>query len=276
MLYKIEDIAKAFTQAVPIPTILFKVVTIIKEKKTALLKLGQEIAKDPVISAKLLSTVNSPFYSVKQKVSDIPHAISLLGFKEVSSIVFRLVSQTMSQGDKTSNKSQLYSAQKNWLHTVKTAHLARLLARQNRLPLLLESYLAGLMHDIGKSAIGVCIKREDEIKIIKEMFAKKEQAEAETIVLGFNHAKCGFHILKNMKLSVDILQAVARHHDDMEKDFTDMGFILALANVLSYYDDTDDYRELDGALERRFKITTADIRNLDNLYQELKIEMDAL
>ncbi|MCP4218709.1 MAG: HDOD domain-containing protein, partial [bacterium] len=156
------------------------------------------------------------------------------------------------------------------------AHLARLLVRQSNLPFLLESYLAGLMHDIGKSAIAVRIKREDEIKIIREMSAAKEMAEAETIVLGFNHAQCGFRILKNMKLSLDILQAVLRHHDNMAPDFTDLGFLLAMANILSYFDDSENYDELDQILTAKFGIVSNDLPYLEAIYKELAIEMEAL
>lgn len=277
MTYSIDDIEKAFLKAVPFPPVLYKVATAIKEKgNVPLFKLGQDIAKDPVISAQVLSTVNSPMFGIKQKISDIPHALSLLGLEEVSYIIFRLVSKSMSMGAKTALKSHLYSPKKNWLHTLKTAHLGRLLARQNNLPFQQECYLAGLMHDIGKNAIGVCIDKVDELKIIKEMYKQKEQVEAETVVLGFNHAKCGFQILKKMKLSLDILQAVSRHHDNMPADFMDMGFVLALSNILAYYDDAENYKELDELLFARFKITTDAMPYLDDIYKELEVEMEAL
>ena len=276
MPYSIEDLEKAFLKAVPFPPVLYKVVSAIKEKKVPLYKLGLEIAKDPVMSAQILSATNSSHYGVKQKVSDIPHAMSLLGFEEVSSIIFRLVSKSMCSGSKVALKSKLYSPQKNWLHTVKTAHLARLLVRQHNLPYLQESYLAGLMHDIGKNAIAVCIKREDEIKIFKEIYAQKSQAEAEKNILGFTHAQCGFQILKKMKITLDILQAVLKHHDDMTPDYQDMCFLLALANVLSYFDEEKNYNELDEILTRRFGIVAAEIPNLAENYKELKLEIEAL
>ncbi|MCP4154926.1 MAG: HDOD domain-containing protein [bacterium] len=277
MPYSIEEIEKAFLKAVPFPPILYKVVSSIKEKKVPLYKLGQDIAKDPVMSAQILAAINSPYYALKQKISDIPHALSLLGFEDVSTIIFRLVSKSMSTGSKAALKSQLYSPQKNWLHTIKTAHLARILVRINNLPLLLESYLAGLMHDIGKNAIAVCIKREDEVKIIKAMYAQKGQIEAETEVLGFNHAQCGFQILKKMKISLDVLQAVFKHHDKMEADFSDMNFLLALANILSYFDENEDeFDEMDQILQRRFGITRRDIPGLHSAFKELKLEMEAM
>ncbi|MCP4213590.1 MAG: HDOD domain-containing protein, partial [bacterium] len=108
MTYRIEEIEKAFLNAVPFPPILFKVMTVIKEEKVKLYKLGQEISKDPVMSAQILASINSPFYALKQKISDIPHALSLLGIEEVSAIIFRLVSKSMSSG-KAAMKSQLYS-----------------------------------------------------------------------------------------------------------------------------------------------------------------------
>lgn len=277
MKYNIDDVRAAFLKAAPFPPMLFRVVAILKDPKTSMFKLGRELAKEPVLSAKLLAAANSPYYGVKQKISDLPHAISLMGVNDVSAIVMRQLSkQTLSKN--VVRPSRLYSAKHIWMHSVKVAHLARMLARRNNLPFVMECYMAGLLHDVGKNAIAVCIKPDDENEIIKDVEAGKEIHEAETRVLGFDHTQCGFQILKHMKMSLDILQGVRGHHDKMAKDFLQIRFVLALAEALSDYDPEDgaDRKELEIRLARQFDMTSNDIPGLDDMYAELKIDMQNL
>ncbi len=63
----------------------------------------------------------------------------------------------------------------------------------------------------------------------------------------------------------------------MEADFSDMNFLLALANILSYFDENEDeFDEMDQILQRRFGITRRDIPGLHPAFKELKLEMDTM
>ncbi len=63
----------------------------------------------------------------------------------------------------------------------------------------------------------------------------------------------------------------------MEADFSDMNFLLALANILSYFDENEDeFDEMDQILQRRFGITRRDIPGLHSALKELKLEMEAM
>ena len=274
--YSLEKTAQSFLKAFPFPPVLFKIVSMIKEDKEPLLKLGQEIAKDPVLSAKILSVVNSPYYATKQKVSDLPRAISLLGYDEVSTVIMRFVSREALAGSKAGQSSALYNPRQNWLHSVKTAHITRILLRRENLPLLLEGYLAGLMHDIGKNAIAVSIRPEDERKIARGLNKGVEPLKIEEFVLGFNHVQCGLEILKPMNVSLKVINMIGSHHNNMTPDFKQPEFLLALANLLSKFEEREDDTELDNHLNKRFSMNSADFIDLEKIYEELKIDMEFL
>ena len=278
MKYNIEEIEKSFLKALPFPAILFKVVSMIREQKDPLYKLGQEISKDPVLSAKLLETANSPFYGVKQKVSDLPHAISLLGYNDVSTIVMRFVlKQTFSSVD-GAKSSRLYVPKTIWLHSLKSAFISKTLAIQYHLPYPLECYTAGLLQDIGQNAIALCIQKREEYQVLKEMNSGKELYEAEREVLGFDHTQCSLQILKKMKISLEIMQAIKNHHENIAKDFRKMDFILALSNILAEFADNTGTRlaELDSKLASRFSMSSNEIDHLDKIYNELDIALKHL
>jgi putative nucleotidyltransferase with HDIG domain len=276
MAYKIEDVEKSFMRAFPFPPVLYKVASMIKEGSDSLYKLGQEIAKDPVLSAKLLSVTNSPYYGTKQKISDLPHAVSMLGFNEVSTVVVRIITEKSLFDTKRTPTSFLYLPRKIWLHSLKVAHINRILVREANPPLLLEAYLAGLMHDIGKNAIGLCIEPRDEKIIMAGVKNNHPLYEMEEQVLGFSHAQCGFRILKQMNLSLEVLKMVRRHHAKMKVDFKEADFLLALANVLANFEHEDDLQERDKKLHAQFGITSNGIKDLDKIYGELHIDMEFL
>jgi len=275
--YSLEEVEKSFLKAFPFPTILFKVVSMVKEGKDSLYKLGQEISKDPVLSARTISLANSPYYGTKQKISDLPHAISLLGTDDVARLVMHFASEGVFSSMKASRSSQLYSPRHIWQHSVKVALINRILVRHHNMPFGLESYLAGLMHDIGKSAIGICIDQEDEKTIRVGMHKGEELFRMEQEVLGFDHAQCSFEILKKMNVSLDVLKMVRRHHEPMEKDYRMRSFNLALANVLATCEDPEDstaIADLDRRLTAQFKMRTSDVPDLLSIYRELNIDME--
>ena len=276
MTYSIEDIRQAFLNAAPFPPILYRVIAALKEKKGSLYKLGQEIAKDPVLSAKVLSAANSSFYGVKQKISDISHAVTLLGLNDISMLVMQLICKQALADSGLGKNSVIYPPNLIWLHSIKVAHLSRIIVRRNKLPFQPESYMAGLLHDIGKNAIAICIKRDDEKRVLLKLKQGKGQIEAEKKVLGLDHVECGFEILKHMKMSLQVLQAVRRHHEKMDMNFCDINFILALSNILAEYDEDKNYKEMDIQLKDQFGITSANIPYLDKLYDELKIDLENL
>ncbi len=276
MSYRIEEVEQSFLNAFPFPPVLFKVVTMIKEEQEPLYKLGREIAKDPVLSAKILALVNSPFYAAKRKISDLPRAISMLGYNEVTAVVLRFVSREALAKAKAGKGSTLYRPRETWLHSVKVAHINRILVRRHNLPFLLEGYLAGLMHDIGKNAIAVRIQPADEKKILEGIRDGSGPLEMEEHVLGFNHVECGLRILKRMNISLDVLQMVRRHHDIMPIDFQHMNFILALSNVLAKYENKEDWEQLDNQLTVQFGMSCDDIDDLNKIYDELAIDMEFL
>jgi putative nucleotidyltransferase with HDIG domain len=274
MTYTLEEIEKSFLRAFPFPPVLYKVVSMIKEEAESLYKLGQEIAKDPVLSASVLARANSPFFGTRGKISDLPHAISLLGYNEVSMSVLRFIAKGVFDSSKEAQNSRLYFPEHIWRHSIKVAHICRILMRKHKIPFMLEGYMAGLMHDIGKNAIAISIRNRDEQKILDGLESGKKLYQLEKKVLGFSHAQCSFQILNQMNLSPDMLKMIRCHHQSMAIDFSNPSFVMALANVLSYFDNLERKDELDMLLVSQFGMVANDIPELDKIYIELKIDME--
>jgi len=62
----------------------------------------------------------------------------------------------------------------------------------------------------------------------------------------------------------------------MEKDFSNMAFILALSNVLAKFEhyDKDIYDELNLKLERQFNMCSVEIQGLDKIYESVERDLE--
>ncbi len=85
-----EDIRSHIENAGNLPTlpdVVLRIADMADRSETTGRQLGLEIERDQVLSAKVLKLVNSGFYGFSQPIAAIPHAVTLLGFDTIKSLV---------------------------------------------------------------------------------------------------------------------------------------------------------------------------------------------
>ncbi len=70
-----------------LPVVIARVIGMVDSPQTSSRQLGDEIAKDQVLTAKVLKLVNSGFYGFSRPISTITHAVTMLGFDAVKGLV---------------------------------------------------------------------------------------------------------------------------------------------------------------------------------------------
>ena len=70
-----------------LPTIAMEVNKLVQNQDTSIKELSSVIEKDQAIVSKILKLVNSAFFGMSSKVSNIPHAVMLLGFNAIRNAV---------------------------------------------------------------------------------------------------------------------------------------------------------------------------------------------
>jgi putative nucleotidyltransferase with HDIG domain len=178
-------------------------------------KLGEIIAKDPAISAKLLQLANSSFFSRSQRILDPAKAVSLLGLDLVRSIVLAV---GVIGGFKILIKD--FSVDNLWQHAMLTAAMAGAIAKAESVDRETAdaAFSAGLLHDIGKLLI-VAQLPERFHAIVEQMKSDNtSMAAAEKKILGTTHAAVGAYLLGLWGLPMPIVQAVAFHHAPENND----------------------------------------------------------
>jgi HD-like signal output (HDOD) protein len=101
---------------------------------------------DPVISAKLIQVVNSPFYMLMNPISNCFEAINRLGRKTTRDLVTIFSMKNLIKSDNPVIKKLI---QQTWLQSVKVSSISFILAKLTKKADPNEALLAGLLHNIG-------------------------------------------------------------------------------------------------------------------------------
>ena len=170
---------------------------------------AMSLSRDEGLVIRTLKLANSAAYGISRDISSVTEAIAMLGYKNISNIV--LSASVYSVMDKSLQGYALDRGQL-WKHSLTVAYAARYIAQRFGKSIPEEAYVGGLLHDIGKVVLndyvrfgyGIIVKLVEEKQI--------PFIEAETQVLGFDHAQVGARLVEKWGLPEAYGYAVAYHH----------------------------------------------------------------
>ena len=171
--------------------------------------LGKVISQDIGMTAKVLQLVNSAFYGLAQHIGDPAHAVRLLGFNTVRSLVLSAhVFSQLADGTAQIDFAGL------WDHSITTGTIAKRLAAAEGCGQLFQEHAlaAGILHDTGKVLLAV--NKPEKASVIRFLCAgdAASSPEAEKQAFGTTHAEIGAYLLGLWGLPDPIVEAVAFHH----------------------------------------------------------------
>lgn len=132
-----------------LPAIAVRVIELTSDPNVSLDELAGLIQTDQAMSARILRTVNSSFYGLRERCTTIRKALVLLGLSPVKSLVlgFSLVNSIEMQ------KGPRFDYVAYWRRGLYTAAAAKSVADSARLTSADECFLSGLLQDIGMIAL---------------------------------------------------------------------------------------------------------------------------
>lgn len=132
-----------------LPAIAMQVIELTSDPDVSMDELAALIEQDQALAAKVLRTVNSSFYSLRERCTTIKKALVLLGLSPVKTLTlgFSLVSSVDME------RSPNFDWIGYWRRGLFTAVGAKAFAETARLPIADEAFLAGLLQDIGMVAL---------------------------------------------------------------------------------------------------------------------------
>jgi len=185
-----------------LPKVLGEVNRLVERSDSSTEEIAKLISTDQVLSAKVLKMVNSPVYGFPGRISSIQHALVLLGFNVLRSIIVSTsVFEVMIE-----NMVGL------WEHSLGCAVACGVTARMLDLKNVEEYCVAGLLHDFGK--VVATVQLPDLKPEIERLVAERDlyYLEAEREVLGFGHDRINAWLADHWKLPANIKEGLAYHH----------------------------------------------------------------
>ncbi len=192
------------------PQIVAQLLEMIAGDRSSAAELGELILQDPSLTARILKVANSPFYQFSNKIETISHAISLLGQETIRMIC---VSESFLAVFPMHKEVQFLFQQHND-HSLLTGVLAKSLVTHLNLDLDPEkSFIAGLLHDIGKPIIWYNFP--EKTRIFEQLDRTGiSTLEVEQLVYGFDHLEVGRWLAEEWFLSEDLQKALLGHHQE--------------------------------------------------------------
>jgi HD-like signal output (HDOD) protein len=189
------------------------------------------LGADQSLAGKVLQIVNSPFYGFPRRVETLDHAVAILGYRPIRELV--LVTCLFQEIDQRNGSSSL-DRKRLWRHALGTGAAAKTLSKSTGRHSEESVFLAGLLHDIGKVLLDVCL-REDYAAVVE--LARQENLliiEAEERLLGTTHAEFGYWLAEEWNLPLSLTSAVLHHHEPSRaKDHYMLVCLVHLGDVMA-------------------------------------------
>jgi len=230
----VGDLIKKLTKDLPaLPAVVIRLLNLVLDEKSSYEDISKIVRVDQALTAKVLKTVNSAAYGLREKVSTVDHAFSILGFNTIKNLCL-----SISIFDNLVKNEQIGCFNKShfWRHSLAVATVSKALALLVNYKSQDEAYVAGLLHDAGKVILMQIIPDEYSNYLKKLNSNPKICIGFEEKTLLINHALAGNLIFKKWNFPLSLQRAVELHHGTKMADekIPDLAAIVSVADFICW------------------------------------------
>lgn len=267
----------------PLPALASQIINTCFDESADFHQMADLIKQDPVLTARILTMINSPAFALTTKVKDLSHAISLLGKNQVRNLALSVaIFDTFSAtGKKREQEMAAF-----WQHCIACACTCEELAKKLNYPQPEEAFIAGLLHDVGKLIAYHRLEKEYR-KFIDQLknFSDEDQPqwpllELEKDLLGASHHLIGKWAAEAWNFPAPIIEAVWLHHQPPaapRQDVPSLPLLVRLADALcNLYNLGSSYfvnHELDYSTSAPYARTVESLKTFFRVDQETLLDI---
>ena len=230
-MWKIRQRVQSLSRLTTLPQIATRVLELVENPRTSASQLGEIIASDQVLTARILKLANSAYFGFPRRISTLNLAIVVLGFNALRDLVLSIsiIDQFRVNADHG------LDLEKFWRHSVIVAIGAKVLSRMGGYAPAGEVFVGGLIHDIG-----YLVLVQHFPHLFQEAFNYAQERsisflEAEYRTLGFSHAEVGAWLAQGWNLPEKLVKAIQYHHQPQRvREKSEFVWFIHLADLISH------------------------------------------
>jgi putative nucleotidyltransferase with HDIG domain len=258
-----------------LPNIVIEVNKMLQDHDTSVKNLSKVIEKDQGMVTKILRLVNSTFYGFRSRITNIPHAVIILGFNTIRNAVVSVSIMKTFSGEKTFEGFEITDF---WKHSIGVAVTSRYLAEQTRLDSPDDCFVVGLLHDIGKVVLS---------QYFTELFCGVWKSvkgdglsfyEAEQNLIPVNHAQIGGHLAKKWQFPVSLIDTITHHHAIRKSvsNLSQLTIVHTADTIANNYEIDSDITPVFSAIDPEAKKTMADqLETVSDWFPNIATEIES-
>jgi HD-like signal output (HDOD) protein len=212
----------------PLPQVASQVLRVSADPDANAEDLRKVISTDQALTSQILKISNSAMFGMMREVTTLTQAIMTLGFSTIKSVVIASSAKNLYHRGTVGLQERLI-----WEHALVSSIAARAFAKSLRFARIEEAFIGGLLHDIGKSVLGVKYPERYGVLLQTVYNENGTSLQLELDTFGFDHAMVGEALVGQWNLASSLQSAVRWHHDPIHAPEThrELAAIVALANL---------------------------------------------
>ncbi len=216
------------------PAVVMDVLAMLRDPNAETSDIADKIQMDLNMSVKILRLINSAAFGLSTKVSNLHHAVTILGRSRLESMLL-----TYAVASSIPPTMDCMDVSVFWLASARRACLAKHLAQRLHAATQADSFTAALLQDL---ALPLISERNGKAytDLINQWHADPEAdiGSMEQEAFGYDHSTIGALIAEEWGLSDYLIQSIAGHHDLSEHSAAEPA--VRLVSLVRYHDEEDN------------------------------------
>ena len=256
-MQRVEKVLERVTE-LPFSPVAARILELARDERIGAREIARTISQDQAFTARLLKIANSPYYGQARAVTTVTQAVPVLGVDTISSLALAL----HSFGSVEHDDNGILTLRDLWEHSMACGSFSRQIARRIGHPGTEETFIAGLLHDMGKALFYRFFKSEFLEAVKKADDEAMSLIAAERSLFGIDHATAGAVVARKWNLPPVLSHTIEFHHkplslpEHVDSDVRKTIAIVHVADILS------DHFQIGRAVEDPVESISDDIWDL--------------